>query len=1392
VQFEPLVNFRFVPIKSTRHEEIEFKNEGRTTGNVFLEVDPQKGGGLEVEPSNFSIEPDEVRRVRITLTANEPDLITRLLQVHVDGQDKARTIEVTATSVEQHLSIVFEEGGGQKSSLNFGTLYMGERREYPAFLVNNGPQPASFDLRFLNGLKNLDEEYPETAESFISPAQAGKELTDRVLTAEPLSGSVGPYSQVPVTFICRTKKHDKKGGFSDTAQRGQPAAAGGGPDGRAGSTAGGLEEKFLVKPEDYATLALVRFGNLQHEDLKVQMMARACYPDIKLSKQQLQFGECASNERKDFALTVTNRNEDLALDFAFSRVASFKAVPSRGKLLPGTEHTITISFEPKSLGVISQEMTLEILGGVYRIPLRLAGHCNKVGQRQKGVRGPMARPEDFEPQRNFIGEEEAEARSLPMKKTLGPRDTQAAFESSHGVQAALRSGNVGAVEKYASILDNKHQANDFLRRERLNRDRDAKIQERLRATNRLPPETLEEIEKDPDLGMGGNMPSPRLQVPALVDPLYVEKPIGKYEPSQSNLARLRHRREADQDRVVKRKWKAEPQTQAEVRDCSIELTGEQLQKINAGPQQINFKTVFVKSSTSKSFIVTNDLRQHIYVRLLVDQYPELQQSSPLSQVIPPGQEAGFDIVFCSENTKTFSAPITYYINDRPFSFLVQAQADPVVLDVSKKVLRFEFSDENMDMSVTEQLVISNHGNASAKYTWHVPPSRAFIPEPGVDEVAAGSSKTVAVTFRPTGQKSEEEVLGLQIVDGTGVEIKCLGIVNEAKCAFVEKQLDFGNIPVGLKAVEQSLHIRNQMRATAIFHVECHSPELTITPMKGRIGADQKQIFQVGFISHVEADFSAEVTVHIRGGKPLRMPIRARAKIPDIEIEQAELDYGGITFGDSKTLPLTVYNHSDIPAKLILDIRDYPEFEIILPPPSQDDDVVSEIMVPIHEDANFKDLENMNPDDLQDPLNEEEMEEDEEEDDEEQNRHVQISLKPEKSPLRLQLKYTPADVEDPRDFVLPLKLAGVGEMDVLNRVIRGVGVKPRFLLEPTVVNFRTKVIAKGSKPLPFHNDITISNPDHNPITWSVDRDTLDDSKVFQMNPTEGRLEPGATSTVRVTFNPLEPVEYVCKVPLFLDSDKEKPYLMVEFRGEGADAKIYFDRREVILPCTPLEIPARATFVVCHNGYENLELRPKIANEVGKLPIELHFPDGENLGVTKQKLKVEAVFTSSKPLSFTTFIDFFDDEGNKFSIPISGTTDNSVFTIFSFMQRNPDEISLEVEPGKPIKLIQDASSEQESGKTGVVGKAFSKTGGGSSVISRTAKSLVGFNPVPVALLEKNCEYVGRWYNATMQSSSLSSFPTDVINQNGQHIYDLVQYLSGKKAPGQASKSALAANA
>ena len=48
------------------------------------------------------------------------------------------------------------------------------------------------------------------------------------------------------------------------------------------------------------------------------------------------------------------------------------------------------------------------------------------------------------------------------------------------------------------------------------------------------------------------------------------------------------------------------------------------------------------------------------------------------------------------------------------------------------------------------------------------------------------------------------------------------------------------------------------------------------------------------------------------------------------------------------------------------------------------------------------------------------------------------------------------------------------------------------------------------------------------------------------------------------------------------------------------------------------------MVLHNGYKNLTLNWKLTNEVGKLPITIEFHEGQEIGVTKQKIKVEASF------------------------------------------------------------------------------------------------------------------------------------------------------------------------
>ena len=144
------------------------------------------------------------------------------------------------------------------------------------------------------------------------------------------------------------------------------------------------KSRFTIKPQDYASLAIIKFDEdgkfgISHSDLKVQMMARAQYPDIKINRQTFQFGECPQNERRDMVLSIRNRSEDLPLDFNFPKVAHFRATPARGKLLPDAEHTINISFEPKNLGQFSNEMQLEILKGIYKIPIKLQGSSNTVG-----------------------------------------------------------------------------------------------------------------------------------------------------------------------------------------------------------------------------------------------------------------------------------------------------------------------------------------------------------------------------------------------------------------------------------------------------------------------------------------------------------------------------------------------------------------------------------------------------------------------------------------------------------------------------------------------------------------------------------------------------------------------------------------------------------------------------------------------------------------------------------------------------------------------------------------------------------------------------------------------------------------------------------------------------
>jgi hypothetical protein len=129
------------------------------------------------------------------------------------------------------------------------------------------------------------------------------------------------------------------------------------------------------------------------------------------------------------------------------------------------------------------------------------------------------------------------------------------------IDSAIKMDNTEKIDQYMMIRQNNAKYTDFVKTERGKRERDVKLQEKMKISSRAPPMTIEEIENDPDLGMNDfKIDEPNLQLPPATDSLYVEKPIDKYEPNQQKLQRLRARHEPDENKIIKKKFKPEPTT----------------------------------------------------------------------------------------------------------------------------------------------------------------------------------------------------------------------------------------------------------------------------------------------------------------------------------------------------------------------------------------------------------------------------------------------------------------------------------------------------------------------------------------------------------------------------------------------------------------------------------------------------------------------------------------------------------------------------------------------------------------------------------------------------------------------------------------------------------------
>ena len=825
---------------------------------------------------------------------------------------------------------------------------------------------------------------------------------------------------------------------------------------------------------------------------------------------------------------------------------------------------------------------------------------------------------------------------------------------------------------------------------------------------------------------GAEAKPPEPEPPTRPAPLFVIKPIKHHEPASAIRSEAKF---VPDPRAVFKELRATPKDNEETGQVRERLSGEKLMKVQVGPTTLNFGRVFVRSTNSLYFQVKNELRSSIKARILTD-CSELAGSATGEQIIPSNRVAGFRVELCCPVVRFFRETIRYVINEcHVFQALVVAEVIPAELEVSRSTLHFRFKEDSLDRVAVERLGLFNRGSIAVRYRLSLESGVAFKLSEVEGSIAPGESGEVAVSYAPISTR-DEDTLTVEVLDGGARTVRLSGVVNESRCELVGGALSLNMLAVGQRRTA-SLSIRNHHpKFPAIFAVEESTrPDcVEIFPRAGRVLPDSETKLDIEIFASRRLEFkNHEILISVRGSAPLKAILNLSTIVPQIEIDEAEFDFGEVTFGSKAFLPLTLRNRSAIPAELSLSLasRD---------PAMQENLECLSIEYKASEPNDAFGIEQAEAADDPPPA--------------ERGRRLLFPLQPE-GVYSFSLGFSPLK---PADYAFELAFRFPGSdaegARALVRRVRCRGTRPRFLMRPFngVLDFPKKIISAADAALPDFEQLTLSNPDaEQGVEWRLDVAALEAAGVFTVSPASGVIDPQKTVTLRVCFRPSKPQKYSYALPLFLGSDLTASAEVV-LNGEGAYPKVVLDAEELVLPPVPLGVNATGWFTLTNDGYQSSAITATLLTEDLAVPLTVEFIGGNLIGINCPKLRVSVSFVSHVPLSFTARILFEDEHKRSFAALVSGAADNSIFT--TFLSPHPSTpLPLNPSTPAPIGRIPVEVTEAESTRT-------------AELLQRVGNSVKGW------LTEYGV-------------CSLSSFPDDFVRAEGQPLYELLAFLL-KSAP------------
>jgi len=418
----------------------------------------------------------------------------------------------------------------------------------------------------------------------------------------------------------------------------------------------------------------------------------------------------------------------------------------------------------------------------------------------------------------------------------------------------------------------------------------------------------------------------------------------------------------------------------------------------------------------------------------------------------------------------------------------------------------------------------------------------------------------------------------------------------------------------------------------------------------------------------------------------------------------------------------------------------------------------------------------------------------------------------------------------------MNILGMENGNQFNCNVQSCSVVSRLAISDTVVEFGDRVVSRDPMSrASYFLEVFFKNVDPSSGFSYEIREAQDDAATsktgiddgvpptFFISPTRGDIAPGGKTPIRLTFQPQESGTFNKRLEVFITGQPSPkiPYFNVFVRGSGVFPRMSFSSQHVELPKVPLDVTSRAQFQVINNGYQALPLKYKVSPAI-TVPLEITFPDGQDIGISRNSVRVIVSCRCPAPVSWAGSIEFADDDGEKFTIEVSGCADNSILTNYGFVKSYSKGYGFLGLDGQPINYIQkkyiqelraaDAKKKELLRKQRSAARQGTSLDGGPSQASESSGKNKGKGvkkepsielPSADSRLDEGegidldyysshdaeafndaeARFVLKWLNRNAMAYPFDEerFPECILETHGDLVMSCIEQMSGKKLPG-----------